>query len=120
MKAKTVKQLKAEVDAVISGRIAPARAYTLAPDGKGGFVRRNIDPEEYRRRQAAQAASTNETFAARAKLQLSQSQFAKLLGVSIDTLQNWEQGRRQPRGAAKVLLRIATHNPSSVLAATEN
>ena len=120
MKAKAIEQLKMEVDAVISGRIAPARVYTLVPDGKGGFTRQELDPEEYRQRQTAQAAAPNETAAARARLKLSQSQFAKLLGVSVDTLQNWEQGRRQPRGAAKVLLRIATDNPAAVLAATES
>lgn len=44
---------------------------------------------------------------ARAKLDLSQSQFAKLLGVSVRTLQEWEQGRKKPTGAAQTLLRVA-------------
>ncbi len=43
---------------------------------------------------------------------LSQSQFARLLGVSVRTLQEWEQGRRAPSGAARTLLRIAAKNPS--------
>lgn len=42
---------------------------------------------------------------------LSQSQFAALLGVSVRTLQQWEQGRREPSGAAKTLLRIAGKHP---------
>jgi len=42
---------------------------------------------------------------------LSQSQFAQLLGVSVRTLQEWEQGRRAPSGAARTLLRIAAKNP---------
>ena len=42
---------------------------------------------------------------------LSQSEFARLLGVSVRTLQGWEQGRREPTGAARVLLRIAEMNP---------
>ena len=42
---------------------------------------------------------------------LSQSQFAQLLGVSVRTLQDWEQGRRAPSGAARTLLRIAAKNP---------
>ncbi len=42
---------------------------------------------------------------------LSQAQFAALLGVSIRTLQDWEQGRREPSGAAKTLIRIAAKRP---------
>jgi putative transcriptional regulator len=38
-------------------------------------------------------------------------EFAKLLNVSIDTVQDWEQGRRSPRGAAKTLLKIAQSHP---------
>ena len=47
---------------------------------------------------------------------LSQSQFAALLGVSVRTLQGWEQGRKQPSGAARTLLAIASANPKAVLA----
>ena len=46
---------------------------------------------------------------------LSQSQFARLLGVSVKTLQGWEQGRKQPSGAARTLLAIARTNPKAVL-----
>ena len=42
---------------------------------------------------------------------MSQSMFAKFMGVSVNTLQNWEQGRRQPSGAARVLLTIASRQP---------
>lgn len=48
---------------------------------------------------------------ARQKVGLTQSQFADLLGVSRRTLQDWEQGRRQPSGAARTLLRIAMQRP---------
>lgn len=47
---------------------------------------------------------------------LSQSQFARLLGVSVRTLQGWEQGRKQPSGAARTLLAIAKSNPKAILA----
>ncbi|MBW7933508.1 MAG: helix-turn-helix domain-containing protein [Gemmatimonadaceae bacterium] len=46
---------------------------------------------------------------------LSQSKFAALLGISVDTLQNWEQKRRRPDGPAKVLLRIAATHPEALL-----
>ena len=42
---------------------------------------------------------------------LSQSEFAEILGVSVRTLQDWEQGRRKPSGAAATLLKIAEKNP---------
>ena len=50
----------------------------------------------------------------RAQFELSQSQFAALLGVSIKTLQNWEQGRRRPVGAAQILLQVAARHPETV------
>ena len=52
----------------------------------------------------------------REKVGLSQSEFAELLGVSVRTLQDWEQGRRSPSGAARTLLLIADKNPEALLA----
>jgi putative transcriptional regulator len=51
----------------------------------------------------------------REKLNVSQNEFALMIGVSVRTLQNWEQGRREPEGPAKALLRIAIKNPGAVL-----
>lgn len=48
---------------------------------------------------------------ARASSGLSQQEFAKLLGVSPRTLQDWEQGRREPTGAARTLLKVAIKHP---------
>jgi putative transcriptional regulator len=50
----------------------------------------------------------------RERYELSQSEFAALLGVSVKTLQNWEQGRRTPQGAARVLLQVADKHPDAV------
>ncbi len=47
----------------------------------------------------------------RKKLQLSQASFAGLMGVSVRTVQDWEQGRRSPKGPAKSLLRVAEQHP---------
>jgi len=52
---------------------------------------------------------------ARAQVGLSQMDFANLLGVSARTLQDWEQGRREPTGAAKTLLRVAVSHPEVLL-----
>lgn len=55
--------------------------------------------------------------AIRKRLHLSQSEFALMIGVSKYTLQNWEQGRREPEGPARALLRVADRNPQAVLEA---
>lgn len=49
--------------------------------------------------------------AARQSVNLTQREFAQLLNVSIDSVQDWEQGRRSPRGAAKTLLQVAKQHP---------
>lgn len=55
----------------------------------------------------------------RNKLRVSQSQFAMMIGVSKSTLQNWEQGRREPEGPAKALLRVVDKKPKAVLEALQ-
>jgi len=51
----------------------------------------------------------------RRRFKLSQPKFAGLLGISVGTLRNWEQGRRQPEGSARVLLLVAAKYPEAVL-----
>jgi putative transcriptional regulator len=53
----------------------------------------------------------------RLRLKKSQSEFALMIGVSISTLQNWEQGRRHPRGPAQALLKIAAEKPKAIIEA---
>jgi putative transcriptional regulator len=55
--------------------------------------------------------------AIRQKLGKSQTEFACMIGVSVSTLQNWEQGRRRPEGPARALLQVAAINPEAVAAA---
>jgi len=51
----------------------------------------------------------------RKRLKLSQDQFSKLLGISIWTLRNWEQGKRHPEGAAVTVLKLAEKEPEALL-----
>jgi putative transcriptional regulator len=81
----SVKQAKA----IEKGQLNPARTF-------------KIDPR-------------NDIVKVRGKLKLSQTKFAAILGISTDTLQNWEQGRREPTGAAKILLKIAARHPEVLL-----
>ena len=53
--------------------------------------------------------------AIRERYGLTQDKFASLMGISVKTLQNWEQGRRKPEGAARVLLQVAAKHPEAVL-----
>ena len=55
--------------------------------------------------------------AIRNRLGFSQAEFALLIGISVATLQNWEQGRRHPRGPARALLRVAERTPEALLKA---
>lgn len=72
-----------------------------------------------RQMNAGKAARTTEVklsaaAEARIKVGMSQSAFAELLGVSLRTLQDWEQGRRRPGGAAQTLLRVASQHPEAL------
>jgi len=60
-------------------------------------------------------AADPDVAALRAHFGLSQGKFAALLGISVDTLQNWEQRRRRPDGPARVLLRVAAIHPEVLL-----
>ncbi len=69
--------------------------------------------KQMRRDQAARVTKVKLTPAAeaRASIGMSQQDFAELLGVSARTLQDWEQGRREPTGAARMLLKVAVKHP---------
>lgn len=77
-----------EGGAILRGETKPSRTFTLE------------DPD---------------VAAVRKEYGLSQHQFATLLGISVRTLQNWEQGRRSPQGPARILLRVAARHPEAVL-----
>jgi putative transcriptional regulator len=83
-----------EMKAIQAGRLKPSRV-THARDLLEGAV--------------------PDVAALRAQFKLSQAKFATLLGISVNTLQNWEQGRRAPEGPARVLLRVAATHPEALL-----
>lgn len=76
-----------QAGAIMRGEMAPSRVFVFeAPDVK----------------------------AIRAKFGVSQDEFASLLGISVRTLENWEQKRRMPKGPARVLLEVASAHPEAV------
>jgi putative transcriptional regulator len=90
------------IRAEVGGGVAAKRGLTVRRKPTGGRTRPYWAPR---------------VVAIRNSLGLSQRQFAKLIGVSVDTLQNWEQGRRQPSGPSVVLLKVLEADPESVMRA---
>jgi DNA-binding transcriptional regulator YiaG len=115
MKRATIRELIERKDRIERGEATPAAVWEVKPDGKGGFVRRKLDPKSFQREQ--KKAWDRSVAATRQKLGLSQSGFAELLGISVRTLHHWEQGTRKPSGAARVLLKVAEKHPEIVLKA---
>jgi putative transcriptional regulator len=84
-------------------------------------AKRNVGMEileglrQLKRGEIGRVVSVPSVTAIRERTGLSQAQFAVLLGVSVRTLQEWEQGRRAPSGAARTLLMVAAKNPQALL-----
>ena len=81
------------------------------PEITGRQLSRAISARQRKRLQAGKFESGEDVSALRRFVGLSQPQFAKAMGISVHTLRNWEQGRRQPEGPAIALLRIAARHP---------
>jgi putative transcriptional regulator len=93
MKARNLKELLESVregGAILRGEKSAARRFAVETEGVRGV---------------------------REKTSLSQSEFADLIGVSVKTLQNWEQERRRPTGPAAALLRIIAYDPKLAIRA---
>jgi putative transcriptional regulator len=117
MNKKTIAALLEQKDSLLSGKIAPRRVWKVTRRPDGTVKRELLDPEAYRRGRAKIAAKEAKEALAltvRRKLGVSQDRFAEILGISAGTLRNWEQKRREPTGAAAVLLRIAEKHPEIV------
>jgi putative transcriptional regulator len=91
MKSKLFRELLEsvrEAGAIHRGEIEPSRVFVVSP------------PEVYEVRRG---------------FGLTQERFARLMGISVATLRNWEQGRRKPEGSARVLLEVVKRHPEAVL-----
>jgi|SRR5215467_4900093 putative transcriptional regulator len=66
---------------------------------------------------ASEEGSTPEVRDLRRRARLTQQEFAARLGVPVETIRNWEQGKRMPRGPARALLAVIAHAPETVFAA---
>jgi putative transcriptional regulator len=115
MNTRQLKAMLREKEALETGRLAPAAVTEVTFDAGGRAIVARRDPAAWQRAQAA--AHAEKVAAARRKLRLTQAEFSTLLGVSRRTLENWEQGRRSPTGAARVLISIAESHPRMVLRA---
>lgn len=95
-----------------TGRWARKTTFETLPDGT---VRRRIErPDGTVEKEEILSGPRWEIMAARAQSGLSQAEFAQALGVSKRTLENWEQGRAEPTGAARVLLKLAARFPDTI------
>lgn len=70
---------------------------------------------ELKREEHGRIVNLPDVASVREKVGLSQARFAELLGISVRTLQDWEQGRRSPSGAARTLLAIVDRDPTVLL-----
>ena len=93
----------------------------MATEAGKAARRRNVGREildglrELKRGETGRVLNIPSIAVIRERTGLSQAKFAALLGVSVRTLQEWEQGRRSPSGAARTLLAIAAKNPRALL-----
>jgi len=102
MEVRRIEMSKKAFDAIKDG-LEDAIAFTKGDKSKGRARKLKIEQVD--------------VAALRRKLKLTQKQFAKIFGVSLATLRNWEQGRRTPEGPAMVLLNVIKREPKAVLRA---
>ena len=114
--SKAKKLVRKYLDGIVAGRRpAVARRTVFTRQADGAIVRRIVRADGTVEHREHIPAKQWEIAAARAGTGLSQERFARLLGVSKRTLQEWEQGRKRPSGAARVLLRIAARQPEVLM-----
>jgi len=115
MKRNLNDELEADLVALQAG--AGLRRADYTPNADGSVTKHTISATGKLESTEVLTGARWELFAARQALGFSQSQFATMLGVSKRTLENWEQGRSSPSGAARTLIKISRNEPQAVRAA---
>jgi len=110
---KTNELLRQMVNDSTGEMLRPLRKTLLLPQPDGSILRRVTDKAGNVTEDTI-SAEQRLSLDARTKLEMSQQQFAAMLGISVRTLHDWEQGRREPSGAARTLLKIAARHPEVV------
>lgn len=90
---------------------ADGRLVEIMPDGSERKIAAGVSPVTMEESQADYARRV------RAATRLTQAEFATRIGVPVDTVRNWEQGKRAPRGPARALLKLIEHAPEAAFAA---
>ena len=103
--------LKSKKDALERGERAPSRVFRIEKRPDGTFSRVEVNPETQRRKSAKAWEAKSEVAKVRQSLDLTQEAFADLLGIGLSTLRSWEQKKREPSGAARMLISIALKHP---------
>jgi DNA-binding transcriptional regulator YiaG len=111
--SKTNELLKQMVNDPTGEMLRPVRKTVLITQPDGSIMRRVTDKTGNVTEDMI-SAEQRLSLDARIQLEMSQQQFAAMLGISVRTLHEWEQGRREPSGAARTLLKIAARHPKVV------
>ena len=114
MKKTEIREIMSEVAAIERGEVAAARVREVIRLPDGTVSRAALGPENYRRKQARAWKAKTEAAKVRQGLNLTQEDFAALLGVALATVRKWERGTGQPSGAAITLLAVAKRNPEVI------
>ena len=93
--------------------LRPVRKTVLVPQPDGSLIRRVTDKAGNVTEDTI-SAERRLSLEARIELEMSQQQFADMLGISVRTLHDWDQGRREPSGPARTLLKIAARHPDVI------
>ena len=110
---KTHELIQRMMDDPTGEMLRPARKTVLLPQPDGSILRRVTDKAGNVTEDTI-SVEQRLSLDARTQLEMSQQQFASMLGISVRTLHDWEQGRREPSGAARTLLKIAARHPEVV------
>jgi DNA-binding transcriptional regulator YiaG len=114
MKKQEIEEMISETHAIDRGEIIPGRVWEVSKRPDGSIERKQINSETYRRKQAREWKAKTEAAKIRRTINVTQSDFALMLGVSLGTVRKWESGAIEPSGAARTLLKIAAKNPELV------